>query len=269
MTVQAPASAAQSITKPKAAFLRVVTALILREMSTRYGRTPGGYVWALVEPLAAIGVLSIGFSLVLRSPSLGNSFLLFFASGYMTFQFYLTLSNVVGRAIWFSKPLLRYPAVTWLDAVVARAALNFLTSFLVALILMIGVIVAIGYRAPIDPAKVIEAFALAAFLGVGVGLVNCVLMGLYPIWEVIWSVLTRPLFLASAIFYIYEDLPGLAQDILYFNPLVHLTGLARSGIYPGYHPEYVQVWFPLLLSLFLTMLGLILLRRYYREILQR
>jgi ABC-type polysaccharide/polyol phosphate export permease len=29
-----------------AAFLRVQNALILREIATRYGRTPGGFLWA-------------------------------------------------------------------------------------------------------------------------------------------------------------------------------------------------------------------------------
>lgn len=56
--------------------IRNILALILREMSTRYGRTPGGYVWMIVEPMAGIMLLAVGFSLLLRSPSLGISFLL-------------------------------------------------------------------------------------------------------------------------------------------------------------------------------------------------
>ncbi|WP_311200115.1 hypothetical protein [Phaeobacter inhibens] len=56
------------------ATLRTVAALVLREMSTRYGRTPGGYLWGILEPLAAILFLSLGFSLVIRTPSLGTSF---------------------------------------------------------------------------------------------------------------------------------------------------------------------------------------------------
>ena len=42
--------------------LRAVAALVLREMSTRYGRTPGGYLWAILEPLGMIIMNRPGFT---------------------------------------------------------------------------------------------------------------------------------------------------------------------------------------------------------------
>jgi capsular polysaccharide transport system permease protein len=76
---------------------RVIMALMLREMTTKYGRTPGGYVWAILEPVAMIVVLSFGFSLVMRSPSLGNSFIVFYASGFLPFNQYRTLEAWLPR----------------------------------------------------------------------------------------------------------------------------------------------------------------------------
>ena len=101
--------------------IRNILALMLREMSTRYGRTPGGYIWGVVEPLAAILFLAIGFSLLLRSPSLGTSFLLFYATGYVVFNLYQVISATTSQAIGYSKPLLMFPAVNWFDALVARS----------------------------------------------------------------------------------------------------------------------------------------------------
>ena len=46
--------------------LRTVAALVLREMSTRYGRTPGGFLWALLQPLATVLILGFAFSLLAR-----------------------------------------------------------------------------------------------------------------------------------------------------------------------------------------------------------
>ncbi|WP_370741727.1 ABC transporter permease, partial [Pseudooceanicola lipolyticus] len=251
------------------ATVRTVLALVLREMSSRYGRTPGGYVWAVLEPLAAIIVLSVGFSLVLRAPSLGTSFLLFYATGYLPFDLYMSVSNQVARAINFSKPLLQYPAVTWLDAVLARFLLNSLTSILVAILLLGGILIATDARATLDMVPVVRAMALAMLLGLGVGTLNCALIGLFPIWEVAWSIITRPLFLASGIFYIYEDLPPLAQDILWYNPLIHILGLMRTGFFPTYTAAYVNEVYVLAVSLVLLALGQILLGRYHREILNR
>ena len=78
---------------------RVIMALMLREMTTKYGRTPGGYLWAILEPIGMIIVLSFGFSLVMRSPSLGNSFIVFYASGFLVFNHYRSLESVVTKAI--------------------------------------------------------------------------------------------------------------------------------------------------------------------------
>ncbi|MBC7312962.1 MAG: ABC transporter permease, partial [Rhizobium sp.] len=34
--------------------MRIVSALLIREMSTRFGNKPGGYIWALLDPVAHV-----------------------------------------------------------------------------------------------------------------------------------------------------------------------------------------------------------------------
>ncbi|QBR38533.1 sugar ABC transporter permease (plasmid) [Leisingera sp. NJS201] len=267
--VQSPAQPPLAGRARRFATLRTVAALVLREMSTRYGRTPGGYLWAILEPMAAILFLAIGFSLVIRSPSLGTSFLLFYATGFLPFNLYQSISATTGRAIAYSKPLLKFPAVTWLDAVLARFLLNSLTGILITFLLIGGVYAVTDSRAVLDLPPAVLAMVLSLLLGLGVGTVNCVLMGLYPLWDVAWSVITRPLFLASGVLFLYEDLPPLAQGILWFNPLMHITGLMRSGFYPSYTAAYVSVTYVLATSLILFALGLILMGRFHRDILNR
>jgi len=251
------------------AAMRTMLALILREMSTRYGRTPGGYVWAILEPLGAITVLSVAFALVLRTPPIGTSFILFYSTGYMAFDLYQTLSVTVARAVNFSKPLLKYPAVTWIDAVLARFFLNSLTGILITILLLSAILVTIDARTVLNLPPVVEAMGLAMLLGLGVGVMNCALMGLFPLWEVIWSILTRPLFIASGIIFLYDNLPPLAKEVLWYNPLVHITGLMRTGFYPTYTASYVSHVYVLGVSLTLLTMGLILMGRYHREILNR
>lgn len=249
------------------ATLRTITALILREMGTRYGKSPGGYLWAVAEPLGAILVLSIGFSLVLRTPSLGSVFLIFYATGYLPFSLYTTLANSIARALKFSKPLLLYPSVTWIDAVLARFVLNTLTGIAVAYLLILGILLTIETGTVLNMPPVIGAMAMAACLGLGVGMTNCALAGIFPTWDNIWTIVSRPLFLASAIIYIYEDLPPVAQDVLWFNPLVHITGLMRSGFYPMYNPSYISPTYVMLVAMILMVLGIMLLQRHHKDIL--
>ncbi|MBT8154511.1 ABC transporter permease [Epibacterium ulvae] len=248
------------------ASLRTIAALMLREMSTRYSRTPGGYLWNVVEPLAAILFLSLGFSLFLRSPALGTSFLLFYATGYMPFDLYGTVSQSCSAAIRFSRPLLKFPAVTWVDALLARFTLNSLTGVLNTILLLGAILILIDSRATLNLPPVLQAMGLAMILGLGVGSVNCVLMGLFPIWALIWGVLNRPLFIASGIFFLYDEMSPVAQELLWYNPLVHIVGLMRTGFYPTYTAAYVSEVYVLSVALMLLTLGLTLMGRYHRDI---
>ena len=254
---------------PKFATFRNILALMLREMSTRYGRTPGGYIWSVLEPFAAIMFLSIGFSLLLRSPSLGTSVLLFYATGYLPLNLYNSLAQPIARSISFSRPLLRFPAVNWMDALLARFILNSLTNVLICVLLFTVILSIVESRTVLDLPPIIEAFSLAMMLGLGVGAVNCVMFGLFPVWEVIWGIVTRPLFLASGVIFIYEDLPALAQNILWYNPLIHITRLMRTGFYPTYSPTYINIIYVMLFSMIALTLGLLFTRRYNRVILHR
>ncbi len=244
-----------------------MAALILREMSTRYGKTPGGYIWAVLEPLGAILFLSLGFSLLLRSPSLGTSFILFYASGYIPFNLYQNVSQTVSRSITFSRPLLFYPAVTWMDAIFARFLLNTLANLTTAYLLMTLILSMIDSNIVLDLVPIVTAMGLAALLGLGVGVLNCLLIGLFPTWEVFWSIVTRPLFLASGIIYIYEELPRTVQNILYYNPLMHITGMMRTGVFTTYAPEYVNPPMIVGCAMVPLALGLLLLSRHYKTIL--
>ena len=76
----APAARARAVRFQR---LRVLFALMVREMGTTFGRSWGGYFWAIAEPLGGILLLSLAFGLALRTPPLGSSFMLFYATGYI------------------------------------------------------------------------------------------------------------------------------------------------------------------------------------------
>lgn len=248
---------------------RTITALVLREMGATYGATPGGYIWAVVQPTAAIFILSFAFSLLVRSPSLGTSFVFFYATGMLPFGQYGEAAGKVGASLRYAKALLAYPPVTWADAVLSRLILHVITANMVFLIVISGIIYFENTRVVIEAGPILTGLAAANLLGFGVGLNNAVLIGLFPVWKNIWQIVTRPLFIASAIIYIYEDLPGFAQSILWWNPLVHVTGTVRSGFYATYAPEYVSYPYIFGLALVLIFSGLLLMRSQYTEAIDR
>ena len=267
---------AAATTAPKEVFrpptfkpLRVIAALILREMGAAYGRQPGGYVWAILSPLGAIGIMAIAFSFLVRSPALGTSFILFYATGYLPFNIYSDLASKVAMSLRYSRALLAYPGVGWLHAVLARFILNGLTLVTVFCLVIIGILLIVETRTVLDIRPILTGLAIMALTGLGVGLINCLLMGLYAVWERIWAIIARPLFLISGIFFLYDDMPRFAQNILWWNPLIHGTGLVRTGFYPTYHASYVSTAYAFGLPLTLITLGLLFMGRSYRTVLER
>lgn len=249
--------------------LRVLFALMVREMSTNFGRSWGGYFWAIAEPLGGILLLSFVFSFALRSPPLGTSFMLFYASGYIPYSTYRVVSSDVTAAIRSNKGLLSYPVVTLLDAVLAKFLLSTLTMLVVMVVLYAGVILTLSQPVVIDYATVAFAFFIAALLGLGVGTMNCVLFTFFPTWRSIWKILSRPQFIASGVLFLFESAPPGIQEILWFNPLAHVIGLMREGIYGGYHPIYVSAPYVIGISISLFVIGAYLMRRHATALLDQ
>ena len=86
--------------------LRAVSALILREMATTYGRSPIGYLWAVLQPAISIFVITFVFTLIMRTPPLGTNFVIFYASGFVPYTMYRTINTSLSASIQFSKSLL-------------------------------------------------------------------------------------------------------------------------------------------------------------------
>lgn len=247
---------------------RTVFALMLREMATTYGRSPGGYIWAILEPAAGILLLTLVFSVAFRTPPLGVNFPIFYATGLVPFMLYMHVSSKMAAALLFSKPLLAYPTVTFVDALMARFLVNLMTQLLVAYVIYAFIMLVFETRTIISLPDILLSFAMVAVLSGGIGVMNCFLFVRVPVWQQVWSIVNRPLFIISGIFFTFETIPQPYRDYLWYNPLIHVVGVSRSGFYSSYQADYASPLFVFGLGLGLTLLGLILLKRYYRELIE-
>ena len=246
---------------------RAVLALMLREMATTYGRSPGGYLWAVLEPVGGIAILTLIFSMGFNAPALGTNFPIFYATGILPFMLFNSVCNRVSTALLFSKALLAYPSVTFLDALIARFAVNAVTQIMVGYLVFGGILVMYETRTLPDFSLIAQSFALTAALALGIGTLNAYLIARFAVWQVVWSILTRPLFLISGIFFLFHAIPHPVQEFVWFNPLVHVIGIMRAGFYPTYDAGYVSALYIIAVSLISFAAGLLLLRRSHRDLL--
>ena len=61
----------------------------------------------------------------------------------------------------------------------------------------------------------------------------------------------------------------MGQEVLWWNPLVHVIGMMRRGIYGVYDAPWVSMSFVFGVSGTLLLLGLVLLGRHQRDIINR
>ncbi|PYE82247.1 ABC transporter permease [Pseudoroseicyclus aestuarii] len=258
---------ALSSPRPRFTAGRAIFALVLREMSTAYGRTPGGYLWAFLQPIGAIAIMAFVFTFLLRKPPLGTSFALFYATGVLPLMMYQDLTNKIGTALRFSKPLLAYPTVSWMDALLARLILNVLTQGLVFIIVLAALVIGTGADVTLDFPKLMSGFAMLVVFSAGFGMVDCYLIGMVPLWPQIWAVLNRPLFIISGIFFVIDYLPETLRFYLLLNPVAHAIMELRAGFYPSYDAVYASPTYVFLVSGVLAFFGVLLLYRYHKKIL--
>lgn len=251
-------------TSPRPVFMRrarILIALLIREMCARFGRSIGGYIWAIAEPAGGILLLAIAFSFVSHKPPIGTSFMLFYATGIVPFMMYNTIANSTMLSIRANRGLLAYPVVTALDTILARCLLDTLTYCVIAAILFPAIILLENAPANIDLATIALAAAMASALGLGVGTLNCVLIGFFPTWQNVWSMINRPLFVVSGVLFSFDSLPTELRNILWFNPVAHVIGTMREGIYGVGGEGFVSLTYLTGMAMTVFVVGAFLLRR--------
>ena len=264
-----PAPVLTTDPSPLRVHLRVVRALLMREMSARYGRATGGYFWAVAEPVGMILIISMAFSILTRVPEIGQSFMMFFATGYLSFNFYRVTSQQMSTAVRNNYSLLQYPNVTPYDALVARLLLQTLTNLFVAVIILSITIWWTDEPVSLNFPLLAAAVGAATLMATGAGFMNAVLFHIFPTYEQVFSIINRPLFLISGIFFTPESMPTQIRELLAWNPLVHVVSAFREGVYPVYHPAINSLEYPFAIGLVSVFFGLILLKRYDERLAER
>ncbi|MGB0439936.1 MAG: ABC transporter permease [Paracoccaceae bacterium] len=176
------------------------------------------------------------------------------------------LSGLVGTAIHYSGAFLSYPAVTFMDALMARFVLNGLTGLLVGFLVLGGIIVGFNLTVILNGWAILNALGMMFALALGIGVLNCYLFTRFPLWQRAWAILMRPMFILSGIFFIPENVPSRYIDAFMINPLPHLTSEMRRGVYATYDAVHVNSLYVYGIALGCMMLGMILLLRNHKEL---
>lgn len=248
------------LTKSLQIQLRVIGALLMREILTRFGRHNIGFLWMIFEPMMfTLGVTVLWLA---TSHKEGNlSVIAFVLTGYSSVVLWRNCANRCALAITPNLTLLYHRNVKVLDIFIARIILEAAgatISFMALLIIMcfIGVL-----AWPVSPFTMIIGWLLLFYYSAALGILVGVVSERSELFERFWHVATYLLFPVSGALYVVDWLPKNAQDIVLMLPSVHATEMIREGYYGPVVTFHYDIKFILITCSVMLFIGLLTLRK--------
>lgn len=244
--------------------LRVIGALLLRELHTRYGRDNVGYLWLIGEPLmlgSVIALLHTG-----QAPHDGINPVAFTVIGYCIFIMFRGIVNRSDGAYESNVPLLYHSMVTMFDISVARALLEAAGTFM-SFVVLSTIIILLGYtNLPVRPLWLLLGIFYVLWLSMALSLIVVAATYENTLIEKVVHPFTYFMIPISGSFYQVQWVPQPYRDALMWIPLPHMFEIARYGQFPGMNLDYVDIPYITGVCLVLTLIGLLMMSTSRRRI---
>jgi capsular polysaccharide transport system permease protein len=223
---------------------RVIGALIIRELHTRFGRHYFGYIWLFFEPLllgTCIGLIHLWRD----RPSAFGPFE-FYAIGYVMYFIFRGIVNRGSTAIPSNLGLLYHRTITLPDLFFARHIIETISCIGVLVVLLFALFVING-ESPENLTKIALAMVLMALLSQGLAILAAAACEAVEGIERGVHAVTYLVLPVCGMFFLVEWLPDWAQDLAFYVPTVHLFELLRDGQFGSrfraqYDLSYVVAW---------------------------
>lgn len=239
----------------------VIYALLLRELSSTFGKNRGGYFWVLIEPIAHLLVPVFVFTFIRQRLIPGVEYPVFLVYGFLPFLLFKTICLQMINGVNQTRGLLAYRQVLLMDVFIAKAMAYAVIQAVVFTIVLTGLAM-FGFDVlPPRPLELAAVLALTVMFAFGLGLVLAAITSLIPDARSVVSIMFMPLYFMSGILFPVTRFPDEWVQRLAFNPVLHLVEMSRSMGVEGYEPfKYLSYAYPVALAFTLTAIGLMLYR---------
>lgn len=245
---------------------RVIGALLMREIITRYGRHNIGFLWLFLEPmLFTLGITTL-WSLIKATHGSNLPITAFAVTGYSSILLWRNCSNRAVKAIEVNLSLLYHRNVRVFDVLAARVILEIAgaTTSLVVLTIMFT---ALGWmNLPVDIVTVVTGWLLLAWFAFALSLVIGAVSERSEVVERVWHVITYLMFPLSGAGFMVDWLPSAAQKVILWVPMVHGTEMIRHGYFGTAVHTYENPAYLALVNSVMLLIGLALVRETGRRV---
>lgn len=242
----------QSLTIQK----RVIYALLMREIITRYGRHNIGFLWLFAEPM----IFTLGITAFWTAtkglhgsqlPIVG-----FAITGYSSILLWRNTANRCAKAVEANGALLFHRNVKVIDLMLARIILE-ISGATISFIILSTIFIALGFMAmPADVFIMACGWLLTAWLAAALAFNVGVVSELSEVFDRLWHAFTYLLFGVSGAGFLVDWLPQYMQKIVLYIPMVHGVEMLRHGYYGNLITTYEDPGYLITFNMILTLTGL-------------
>ncbi|OOF78035.1 sugar ABC transporter permease [Rodentibacter caecimuris] len=245
---------------------RVLGALLMREIITRYGRKNIGFLWLFVEPLLLTLFITLMWK-YLRADRVSTLNIVAFAiTGYPLMMMWRNASNRAIGAISANLSLLYHRNVRPLDTIFARMLLE-VAGATIAQILIMFVLIIIGWISlPQDILYMIFAWTLMTFFAFGLGLIICSIAQKFEVFGKLWGTVSFVMMPLSGAFFFVHALPPQVQPIAKWVPMINGTEMFRRGYFGESIQTYESPLFLIVCDIAMLLIGLLMVRYFSKGI---
>lgn len=261
-----PSPAAPSVIQALRVQGRVIYALMMREVITRYGRHNIGFLWLFVEPmLFTLAVTLLWAGLKLNHVS-ALPITAFAVTGYSSI---LLWRNMPGRLIGSVQPnlaLMYHRQVKVIDVFASRLLIEFMGATISFIALTIIFTTFDWMSLPEDLLKVIEGWLMLTWFGCALAILLGALAEDYDIIEKLWHPFAYIIMPLSGAGFIVDTLPKAGQDAILWLPMINGVEYIREGFFGSAIVSHYDMAYMAEANLILSVLGLAKMLKISREV---
>ena len=236
----------------------VLHALMLRELTTRFGRENIGFLWVMVEPLLFAVFVGLLWRAQKGPMEHGMGIFAFVVSGYIPLVLFRSSISRAVNIFTANGALLYHRQIKILDFVVVRFAIECI-GHMMAYLFVALTLGAFGlFPMPYDLGFVILGWCYYSLFVFSITVIVGPLTEFSDVLEKLIPVSTYIMIPFSGAFFVVSFLHPDAAAVVLYSPPVHAMEMRRYGLFgPTIDPQY-DLYYPLMICLPCLALGLLL-----------
>ena len=245
---------------------RVIGALLMREVLTRYGRHNIGFLWLFVEPMMFTLGVTILWTVTKAAHGSNLPIVAFALTGYSSVLLWRNMPARCSGAVEPNLALMYHRHVKVVDIFISRILLEFVGATISFTFLGIFFVSMGWMKFPENILEVMLGWFMLTWFGGSLALTIGALSARSELVEKLWHPASYLLFPMSGAGFMVDWLPQAMQKAVLYLPMVHGVEIVREGYFGTAVHAHYDLAYMAVCCLALMLLGLAILRDVARKV---